>query len=164
MKKSQVIWIASSLAFAPLAKAAGIGYQGFYLGAKAGVNDSSTSGAANQSVSRAFVGVEGGYGWLLSDTVLLGGDVWGDNHRKSVTGRDYGADVKVGNVENQVMYYIKLGVAATNPGDRLQYGIGLEYKYDLRLGVLVEWTGDSISKDNVNYRNNNYVVGLTYHF
>jgi len=153
-------------AAAQIAQAAQPGFEGFYIGAKAGYNDSNTSGAVSQTVGSGFVAGEAGYGWAVGENSVLGVDVWADGHKKSVTGRDYGADLKLGGVDydRKVQYYVKLGVAATHPGNRAHYGIGMEYKFDRRWGGLLEWTGDTKSKDAVNYFNNSYVAGVTYHF
>lgn len=137
------------------------GFEGFYIGAKAGYNSSSAFG---QTKSGGFVGGEAGYNAVVSPGMILGVDVWGDNHRNSVTGRDIGVDAKLGNVIDGTMYYVKLGVAGTHPGARVHYGLGLEHKFDRNWGGLVEWTGDSMSKDSTTYNNNNLVVGATYHF
>lgn len=137
------------------------GFEGFYVGAKAGYNDSSAFGQTKKSW---FGGGEAGYNWVVSWNMVAGLDLWGDGHQKSVTGRDYGADFRLGNVNDAMMYYVKLGVAATHPGTRVHYGLGVEYKFDHHWGGLAEWTGDSMSKDATTYTNNNLVVGATFHF
>lgn len=137
------------------------GFEGLYIGAKAGANDSSAFG---QSKTSGFVGGEVGYNVAVSDGMIFGADAWGDNHTQSATARDIGVDAKLGNVVDTLMYYVKVGVAGTHPGTRVHYGLGLEYKADPNWGALLEWTGDTMSKDTTTYNNNNVVVGVTYHF
>lgn len=148
------------------AQAADAGFKGFYVGAKLGYNDSNTSVTGSTNHGSAFLGAEAGYSWIVSDNSLLGFDVWGDDHKKSVSGRDYGMDMKLGSVDfdRNVMYYLKLGLAATYPGIRTHYGAGVEYKFRHQWGALAELTGDTKARSGVNYTNANFVAGLTYHF
>lgn len=137
------------------------GFEGLYIGAKAGYNNSSAFGYTRSS---KFAAGEAGYNVLISGHMLLGADLWGDDHRKSLTGRDWGGDAKLGYVDDSLLYYVKLGAAATHPGTRVHYGWGLEYKFSRHWGGLLEWTGDSLSKDSTTYQNNNLVLGATLHF
>lgn len=137
------------------------GFQGFYIGAKGGVNSSSV---LSRSHSSTFAAGEAGYNFAVSGNWILGADVWADDHRESVTGRDSGLDAKLGYLDDSLMYYLKLGVAGTTPGKRVHYGWGLEFKFSRHWGGLVEWTGDTLSRGATVYQNNNVVAGITLHF
>lgn len=163
--KKIIISIAALTTLLATAYAGASSFDGFYMGAKAGTDYSKVSGAANLSNIYAFAAGEAGYNWT-NDNILFGANLWADNHQKtSATGRDYGADLKLGSVQNKnTLFYVKLGMAATNPGNRLHYGLGLEHIFAPHWGGLVEWTGDKKTKDAVTYRNDNYMVGVNYHF
>lgn len=162
MRKVMLALMASaSLVVAADVKAAG--FDGFYLGAKVGDNDSQVTGVSNPGLGNAYVGGEAGYNYSMGG-LLLGADVWGDNHTKSVTGRDWGVDMKLGSVQDATLYYIKLGVAETAPGARPHYGVGAEHKFTQNWGALAELTYDSKTLNAVTYTNVNYTVGATYHF
>ncbi|HEY5994375.1 MAG TPA: outer membrane beta-barrel protein [Gallionellaceae bacterium] len=151
-----------SLIFAAQVEARG--FDGFYVGAKAGYNDSSTSGSLVSKVGRPFLGVEAGYNWIMNDRILLGANVWGDDHKQTVTGRDYGVDLKVGGLKDNMLYYAKLGVAQTHPGSRPHYGLGAENVFDRHWGAVIEYAYDSTPKGGITYTNNKFMVGVNYHF
>lgn len=162
MKKLTMALLASGSWFVAANANAG-GFDGFYIGAKIAENHSWIAGAPDAGVGRGFVGGEAGYNYVRNG-LLLGGDVWGDNHRRSVTGRDLGVDFKLGHVDGNALYYIKLGAAGTHPGVRPHFGVGGEYKFSPDWGALAEITYDSTTKNSVTYTNSNYTVGVTYHF
>jgi outer membrane immunogenic protein len=162
MKKILLALIAST-SFLLAANAGATGFDGFYAGVKAGDNVSSTSGAADPRAGTAFGGGEAGYN-SSQDEFLVGVDVWADNHRRSVTGRDWGADFKVGQVQKRTLYYLKMGVAASDPGTRPHVGAGVEYKLARSWGALAEVTHDVKTRDGITYSNWNYVAGVMYHF
>lgn len=140
------------------------GLEGFYVGAKAGYNDSSESGVVKFKEGRPFAGGEAGYNWIMSERVLMGVDLWFDDHKQTVTGRDYGADLKLGGLQDNFAYYAKLGVAETHPGARLHYGVGAENLIAPNWGATVEYTHDSISRGGITYANNKFFIGANYHF
>ena len=70
------------------------GFDGFYIAAKTGTNDSSTSGTYNDSKNSKnsiFVGGELGCNWSIPGNTVIGADVRGDGHGSSVTEKDVGA-------------------------------------------------------------------------
>ncbi len=161
--KKLIIAGVSLVALMAAAQVEAKGLEGFYVGAKVGDNDSSISGVPNQGLGNGYVGVEAGFNYVL-DGLVLGAAVWGDGHRNSVTGRDWGVDLKLGGVREDTLYYVKLGVAETHPGARAHYGVGAEYKFAESWGALAELTYDAKTLNGAVYTNMNYVVGVTYHF
>jgi hypothetical protein len=153
-------------------------FDGFYIGAKAGGNSSKKSDTSSSTTSKsAYVGSEAGYNWVSSeyilksqgmierDNLVFGVDLWADDHTKSATGRDYGADFKLGAVQdNNILYYVKLGLAGSNPGTRAHYGLGIEYIFTPHWGTLIEWTEDKNTTNGETLQNDDYVIGVSYHF
>ena len=137
-------------------------FDGPYIAAKLGYNKSTITNTAS-STGDFYLAGEAGYTQPISQNTLVGIALWGDAHATSVTGYDYGADLKVGLVQNNVLYYAKLGGAATPPGSRAHYGLGAEYKLDKHLGLIGEWTADAKTVNSIKYKNNNVTVGLVIH-
>lgn len=163
MKKKILLALIASTSFLLAANAGATGFDGGYVALKVGANVSSTSGVADPGMGKSFAGGEAGYNYL-QDEFLIGVDVWADDHKRSVTGRDWGGDFKVGQVQANTLYYLKMGVAATNPGTRPHVGAGVEYKFARSWGALAEVTYDVKTRDGTTYTNWNYVAGVTYHF
>lgn len=163
MKKILLVLIASS-SFLLAANAGATGFDGFYVALKGGVNVSSTSGGGAPGTSQRFAGGEAGY-QSSQDQFLVGVDVWADNHRHSVTGRDWGADFKVGHqARERALFYLKMGIAESSPGSRPHLGAGMELKFTRHWGALAEVTHDVKIVNSITYSNWNYVAGVTYHF
>jgi hypothetical protein len=173
-----IISIATCIALLGTASAGAGSFDGFYIGAKAGGNSSKKSDTSSSTTSNsAYFGGEAGYNWVSSENILksqgmmerdilvIGVDLWADDHTESVTGRDYGADFKLGAVQdNNILYYLKLGIAGSNPGTRAHYGLGIEYIFTPHWGTLVEWTEDKNTKNGETLQNDDYVIGVSYHF
>src|SRR5450830_682420 len=160
MKKSTMA-IALAAALLSMTAAQAIEFGGAYLDGKIGYNKNSPD---TQSTSnKIYPGVEAGWGWDIGK-VMLGVDGFVDWHTKSITGRDYGGDVKLGFPMNKFMPYAKLGVTGSAPGNRVHDGLGIEYKFAPQWSVAGEWTGDSKIVNSQKYKNNNISVGLTYYF
>lgn len=136
-------------------------FSGSYLGGKIGYNENRPS--TSSTSDKAFPGLQGGHGWDKGEW-LLGIEGFYDHHTKSVTGRDYGADLKIGLPADKLMPYAKLGLAGSNPGTRLHGGVGIEYKFAPQWSVLGEWMLDTKSVNSVDQKNNNFSVGLNYYF
>ena len=136
-------------------------FTGGYVGGKIGYNKNSPDTATTSD--KMYPGLELGYGWNFYGW-LLGTNAFLDNHTKSVTGRDYGADAKLGYPMDNFMPYVKLGVAATDPGTRAHGGLGIEYKFAPQWGVAAEWTIDSKSVNAIKNKNNNISINLNYYF
>jgi outer membrane immunogenic protein len=136
-------------------------FSGAYLGAKVGYNTSSP--ATNHTVNQLYPGLEAGYGWDIGN-VLLGVDGFADWHTNSITGDDYGGDVKLGFPKGEFMPYVKLGETGGGPGTRVNGALGIEYKVAHQLSVAAELFADSIDDKGLTKRNTNISVGVSYHF
>lgn len=136
-------------------------FSGSYLGGRIGYNENRP--ATSTTSDKAFPGLQGGHGWDKGEWMLAVEGFY-DHHTKSVTGRDYGADLKIGLPSDKLMPYAKLGLAGSDPGTRLHGGVGIEYKFAPQWSVLGEWTLDTKSVNSVDQKNNNISVGLNYYF
>ncbi|HET9122007.1 MAG TPA: porin family protein [Acidiferrobacteraceae bacterium] len=150
-------------------------WDGFYAGVKGGVNDASASGVSNKTSYTG--GIEAGYQMNLNGPVV-GADVFADmnpneGHAQGVTygTHVYGADFKVGLDNGPIMPYAKIGYAdvhgtgdLTGSGSGFHGGLGVEYIAYSHLGVAGEWTYDRASFSGATVKNNNFTVGVNYHF
>src|SRR5450759_2147618 len=160
MKKSTMA-IALAAALLSMTAAQAIEFGGAYLDGKIGYNTNSP--ATTSTSNKIYPGVEAGWGWDIGK-VMLGVDGFVDWHTKSATGRDYGADVKLGFPMNNFMPYAKLGVTGSAPGTRVHDGLGIEYKFAPQWSVVGEYTSDSKTVNSQKYKNNNISVGVNYYF
>jgi len=156
MKKSTMT-IAVAAALLSITAAQASEFNGAYLSGKIGYNTSSPS--TNHTVNQLYPGLEAGYGWDIGN-VLLGVDGFADWHTNSITGDDYGGDVKLGFPMGEFMPYAKLGETGGGPGVRNNFALGFEYKLDSLWGVSSELFADSINKNGLTQRNVNISVGL----
>ena len=154
-KNTMAITVAAALLSITAAQASE--FNGAYLGGKIGYNTSSPS--TNHTVNQLYPGLEAGYGWDIGN-VLLGVDGFADWHTNSITGNDYGGDVKLGFPRGEFMPYAKLGETGGWPGVRNNFALGFEYKLDSLWGVSSELFADSINKNGITKRNVNISVGL----
>jgi len=159
--KNNSMSVALVFALLSVASAQASEFEGGYLGGKIGSNTNHP--ATNNTSNKAYLGAEAGYAWRMGK-VLLGLDGFADDHIKSITGRDVGADVKLGFPSDKFMPYIKLGVAGTNPGSRVHGGVGMEYKFARHWSVVGEWSRDSKTVNSIDQKNNNISIGLNYYF
>ena len=159
--KNNSMCFALVFALLSVASAQASEFEGGYLGGKIGYNTNNP--ATDNTSNEAYLGAEAGYAWRMGD-VLLGLDGYADDHIKSITGRDIGADVKLGFASDKFMPYVKLGVAGTNPGARAHGGVGMEYKFSRHWSIVGEWSGDSKAVNMINQTNSNISIGLNYYF
>jgi hypothetical protein len=159
MKKSTMA-IALAAALLSMTAAQASEFKHGYLDGKVGYNTSSP--ATNYTSNEFYPGLEAGYGWDI-DNVLLGVDGFVDWHPKSVTYRDYGADVKLGFPMDLFMPYAKLGVTGSWPGNRVNGALGIEYKFGRRWSVVGELFADSKTVNGQAYKNSNISVGVSYY-
>jgi len=132
-----------------------------YLGVKAGQN---TNVPVRKSTKdEIYPGFEIGYTRDVGG-VVLGVNVFLDGHSHSVTGKDIGADVKMGFPFSKFMPYLKLGQAASRPGLRMHGGAGIEYKLSPHWSIVGEWTADAKNVNSVKYKNSNATLGFNYYF
>ena len=134
-------------------------FGGHYVGLNIGKNRASQTSMPD--ASNAYLGVKAGYNLDL-DGFLLGVEAFADNHTKSYTGRDAGADARFGLPMNRWLPYVKLGMVATNPGFRPHGGLGVEYNLGNRWSVNAEWTTDSKDVAGITRKNNNIAIGLNF--
>lgn len=152
-------------------------WTGPYIGAHAGINQSSASGLNTQDSLTA--GLSGGYRLALANgganPIILGGDVFADlnaqathnanvSYGSNVVGVDLMAGYPLGG--NQAwLPYVKLGLGnlqatgdlgGSDIGGRL--GIGVKYHLQPRLFVGAQW----MSQDANSITNDNFTVGIDY--
>lgn len=137
-------------------------FSGAYVGGKIGYNESAPT--SNATSNKTYFGGEAGYSWDLAGEVMLGVNGFVDDHANSVTGRDYGADVKVGYLIGKWMPYLKFGVTGSNPATRPNGAVGVEYMFAPHWSVLGELFYDRYSVNNVGQTNTNAAVGVSYYF
>jgi outer membrane protein OmpA-like peptidoglycan-associated protein len=136
-------------------------FSGSWAVGKAGnnVNSPQTDGTSDA----LYPAVEVGYGWDV-EYLLLGVNANLDLHRKSITGVDYGVEMKLGLPKGNWLPYGKLGLALSSPGNRTQGGFGVEYKFKPQWSVSGEWQTDSKHVAGVDWKNSNFTVGLNFYF
>jgi outer membrane immunogenic protein len=139
-------------------------FAGAFVGAKAGVNWSDSTGRTYQAThATGFPGLTVGYNYDLAP-VLIGIEGFADFHGGSTTKKDAGIDAKLGMPIKNIMPYARLGFTGTWPDTRLHYGVGVEYKLAKQWSVAGEWTADRASYDNGHRQNNSLTVGVHYFF
>lgn len=152
-------------------------FDGAWLGAKLGYNQSDQSGLDTKSAT-AF-GLEGGYNWNV-DAFLLGVDGYADLNGKATHNpglvnygsRAYGLDGKFGLPLGDWLPYAKLGYAHTAgngaasalSGSGAHLGLGVEYKFNPSLSVAGEYTSTGIKSGASKLNNNNFTLGVNYYF
>ncbi len=152
-------------------------FDGVWLGAKLGYNQSDVTGV-NRKNATAF-GFEGGYNWNM-DTFLLGVNAFADLNGKATHtpgavnygSRAYGLDGKLGLPMGEWLPYAKLGYGRTAgnggasgvSGSGAHFGLGVEYKFMPNLSVAGELTNASAKRAGNNLNNTNFTVGINYYF
>lgn len=160
MKKS-FIGMALSAALLSVANAGASEFAGAYVSANVSSDRARMTGVESKNVG--YLGLGAGYNWDIS-SLVFGVNGFYDHHEKAYTGRDYGFDGKLGMPLGSWMPYVKLGVAASDPGTRAHGGLGVEYKLAANWAVTGEWTTDRKTKDGIKYTNNNFGIGVSYYF
>lgn len=152
-------------------------FDGVWLGAKLGINQSDATGVDKKNAT-AF-GLEGGYNWNM-DSVLLGLAAFADlngktTHNPGVVNygsRAYGLDGKLGLPLGDWLPYAKLGYGRTAgnggasglSGSGAHLGLGVEYKFMPNLSVSGEFSNASVKSAGNKLNNNNFTVGINYYF
>jgi outer membrane protein OmpA-like peptidoglycan-associated protein len=127
------------------------------------IGNNANSPATASTSNAIYPAVEAGYGWDV-EGALLGVNANWDSHPQSITGTDYGFEMKLGVPKNKWLPYGKLGLALSSPGVRTQGGFGVEYKFKPQWSVSGEWQVDSKHVGGVDQRNSNFTVGFTFYF
>jgi outer membrane protein OmpA-like peptidoglycan-associated protein len=153
--------IAVSMAILPLADANASNFAGGYVNANISVDRSVMTGENSKNVG--YPGLGAGYNWDMR-SIVLGFYGFGDLHKKAYTGTDNGFDAKLGVPVGRWMPYAKLGFAGTDPGTRAHGGLGMEFKLANNWAFTGEWTTDRKTKEGINYKNNDFGIGLNYYF
>ncbi|OBS10548.1 hypothetical protein Thpro_020264 [Acidihalobacter prosperus] len=152
-------------------------WTGAYIGAHAGINQSSASGLNTENSLTA--GISGGYRMALANStaapIILGGDVFADlnaqathnanvSYGSDVVGVDLMAGYPVGE-DQALLPYVKVGLGnlqatgdlgGSDIGGRL--GIGIKYHLRPRLSLGVQW----MTQDANSISNDNFTVGVDY--
>lgn len=178
MNMLPAVALVAALAATP---AAADGFAGGYVGGDLGVNRSSTGGTSAAAPANAPVyGLEGGYGWSVSDSLLVGVDGYVDANQQAShapSGQQYGSNVfglglKVGVPIDSLMPYARLGYDRTQGTGALSgfgsgsanSGLGLMYKFAPSWSVEGEWSTASPSSGGLKLKTNTLNFGLNYHF
>lgn len=172
--------IALAVTAALLAANASAGdFDGGYVGGKVGSSRSDTSGVLTSSrASSTSYGLEGGYGWDLGSTTVGVNGFYDSNSQTNHTplgqlgSRVYGLGLKLGLPINSLMPYAKLGYGHANGtgaisafgANKLNGGLGLEYKFAPNWSVAGEWTTISPSSNGTKLNNDNFSIGVNYYF
>ena len=159
--QKNMVGISCAIALFGIAAAQASDFDGGYLGGKVGYNKNKPETSATSN--KVYPGIEAGYGWDMNGMVL-GVDAFLDGHTKSITGKDYGADLKLGFPSSDFMPYVKLGLAGSDPGTRVHGGVGVEYKFSPQWSITGEWTADSKTVNSVKNTNSNISLGINYYF
>lgn len=161
MKKNTMsITLAAALLSMAVANASE--FQGAYVGGNIAYNKNTPTSTTTSN--KAYLGLQAGYNWEMNNNIVLGMEGFFDGHSKSVTSNDAGIDAKAGYVMGNLMPYVRLGAAATQPGTRVHGGLGLEYKFAPQWSMFGEVTTDSKSVNSVTQKNTNVGVGVNYYF
>lgn len=152
-------------------------FDGVWLGAKLGYNQSDVTGLDKKSAT-AF-GLEGGYNWNM-DSFLLGVNGYADLNGKATHtpgavnygSRAFGLDGKFGLPMGSWLPYAKLGYGRTagnggasgTSGSGAHMGLGVEYKFMPNLSVTGEYSNASAKSGVAKLNNNNLTVGINYYF
>ncbi|MFA6971851.1 MAG: outer membrane beta-barrel protein [Gallionella sp.] len=176
MNKSTMTFALAAALFGMTAVHAGE-FDGVWLGAKLGSNQSDFSGLDKKSAT-AF-GLEGGYNWNI-DSFLLGVAVFADLNGRATHNPGlvrygssaYGLDGKFGLPMGNWLPYAKLGYehtagdggASLVSGNGVHLGLGAEYKFMPSLSVAGEFTNASAKAGAIRLNNNNFTLGINYYF
>lgn len=175
--------VALMAAFATTGNAGADDFAGAYMGGDLGVNRSSTSstsgmGTTSPANAPAYE-LEGGYGWNVSDSMLLGVEGFVDSNQQAThaPGQQYGSNVyglglKIGVPIDSLMPYARLGYDRTRGTGALSgfsaggasSGLGLMYKFAPSWSVEGEWLTESPGTGGLKLKANNFNFGLNYHF
>ena len=148
------------------------------------VNGGALSNVNIGGKSTSTFGLEGGYNWDKGN-YLLGVDGFVDqNSRKTRDGTinavaglvDYGSSVyglnlKLGLPTGNWLPYAKLGYAngrsdggLSTSGNGAHGGLGVAYKFAPNWSIAGEFTGHTADSNGIKLNNDNFTVGLNYHF
>jgi len=156
-------------------------FAGGYMGADLGVNRSSTSGTNATAPGNApAYSLQGGYGWKVGDSMLLGVEGYVDANQQAThdpNGQQYGSNVyglglKIGVPIDSLMPYAKFGYDRTRGTGALSgfssgnanSGLGLMYKFAPSWSVEGEWSSAASDMSGLKLKANNFNFGFNYHF
>ncbi len=167
-------------ALAAAGNAAADDFAGGYVGADVGLNRTGTSGTSTSSTANSpSYGVEGGYGWNLGSSVLLGVEGHVDSNRGTTHAplglygsNAYGLGLKIGVPIDSLMPYARLGYERTQGTGVLSgfsanspnSSLGLMYKFAPSWSLEGEWTASTPSSGGLKLKSNSLNFGLNFHF
>lgn len=184
-----IVWAASAIA-----AEGDTDFSGPYIGAKVGVDRSSTEGGFPQGVSvdktknKPSIGIEGGYNWKADDLLIgvLGSYSYNQKKCHGVTGSTaftefcYGSNIlglgaKLGYQLGDALPYLKGGYNRIKlTGDTTEsvnapfYGLGLEYRLGGATTVALDWTSTKHDESGAfgtnTIKEQMLTVGLNYYF
>ncbi|MGH8273528.1 MAG: porin family protein [Gammaproteobacteria bacterium] len=182
--------VLGTLLFVPAAAFALVPGQwtGPYVGIQAGLNRTSVDGFS--SANAFTVGIHVGYDAQLSEHFVVGGDVfyeWNQNkdHSTCISGAGcgsfnfgsnvYGVEGKIGfplGLAGNFMPYVKLGYShldvtgdnVSGSDNALRYGVGVEWMLGESTGLTFQYMRGKYGDDVGNWKNNNFTVGVNFHF
>ncbi|HEX5313841.1 MAG TPA: porin family protein [Gammaproteobacteria bacterium] len=162
------------------------GWTGAYVGAQAGLNNVSSDQTSSENA--VTLGLLGGYDAQVSDHFVLGGDVFYNWNRKKDHSIDncigpcttnygtnvYGVDLRLGfpiGTSGGIMPYVKGGYGRANGTGDLsgdsnawRYGAGIEFRPGDFLGLTLQYMHQNFGSDSDDLTNDNYTVGVNFHF
>lgn len=166
-------------ALAAAGNAAADGFAGGYVGGDVGLNHSSTSGTLVTSPANSpSYELEGGYGWNVGSSVLLGVEGRVDSNKDATHApaqygsNAYGLGLKIGVPIDSLMPYARLGYDHTQGTGALSSfsagspngGLGLMYKFAPSWSLEGEWSSTASSSGGLKLKSNSFNFGLNYHF
>ncbi len=177
MKKTLSVLSVSLIAALTTGTVAAGEFDGGWLGAKVGSNQSSVTGYDTKRATT--YGLEGGYNWNMGG-YLLGVDGFADSSNKAghnpapynYGSSAYGLDMKLGIDGGSWLPYAKVGYARTDGtgdagaigGSGVHLGLGVEYKFASNWSLAGEYTSASAKTGGLKLNNNNLTLGLNYYF
>ncbi len=176
--KRTTIAMAVAAALVSMSAAQASEFDGAWLGAKAGLNNTKANAVDTQNATT--YGLGGGYNWNVS-SFELGVDAFADfngskNHNSGTFNygsKAYGLDFKYGLPMGKWMPYGKLGYAKTAAdgvasgfsSSQLHSALGVEYKFAPHWTVAGEYSAGSAKNSSGNQlTNSNLTIGVNYYF
>lgn len=182
--------IIGAILFAPAAAFAVVPGQwtGPYVGIQAGLNRTDLDNFSSENAFTA--GIRTGYDVQLSDHFLAGGDVfyeWNQDkdHQTCIAGAGcagvnlgsnvYGVEGKIGfplGLSGNFLPYVKLGYAhlditgdnASGSDNGWRYGAGIAWSLTDSTSLTFQYIHAKYGSDVGNWKNDNFTVGLNFHF
>ncbi len=157
-----------------------------------GVTDNLSFGK-NINVNNIVIGSEVTLGYSANGSYIMNNiDIYGDSATFKISSTYFTIAVKAGYAFKNIMPFVELGyigghykdslsfagpyssaytqASGSSNGNGILYGAGVEYMFNHAWGIIAQYSGASMSIDNVtgtgssNAKTNSYTLGLTYNF